>query len=119
MPKLSPNVSDIAEFARAAEDGGADAIVAINTLKAMAIAPEIRTTILANKVGGLSGPALRPVGVRCVYEIYEAVDVPIVGVGGGATGPGAPEDGEAGGGPGAERGTSPTPRAGEGWGEKR
>src|SRR3989454_506536 len=86
MPKLSPNVSDIAEFARAAEDGGADAIVAINTLKAMAIAPEIRTTILANKVGGLSGPALRPVGVRCVYEIYEAVDVPIVGVGGVETG---------------------------------
>jgi len=86
MPKLSPNVSDIAEFARAAEDGGADAIVAVNTLKAMAIAPEIRTTILANKVGGLSGPALRPVGVRCVYEIYEAVDVPIVGVGGVETG---------------------------------
>src|SRR2546426_4502042 len=86
MPKLSPNVSDIAEFARAAEDGGADAIVAINTLKAMAISPEVRTTILANKVGGLSGPALRPVGVRCVYEIYEAVDVPIVGVGGVETG---------------------------------
>jgi len=70
MPKLSPNVSDIAEFARAAEDGGADAIVAINTLKAMAISPEVRTTILANKVG----------------EIYEAVDVPIVGVGGVETG---------------------------------
>ena len=86
MPKLAPSVPDMASFARAAEDGGADAIVAINTLKAMAIAPEIRTTILANKVGGLSGPALRPVGVRCVYEIYEAVDVPIVGVGGVETG---------------------------------
>ena len=86
MPKLSPNVSNIAAFAEAAEDGGADAIVAINTLKAMAIAPELRTTVLANKVGGLSGPALRPVGVRCVYEIYEAVDVPIVGVGGIETG---------------------------------
>ena len=86
MPKLSPNVSNIAAFAEAAEDGGADAIVAINTLKAMVIAPELRTTVLANKVGGLSGPALRPVGVRCVYEIYEAVDVPIVGVGGIETG---------------------------------
>jgi len=86
MPKLSPNVSDIASFAQAAEDGGADAIVAINTLKAMAIAPELRTAVLANRVGGLSGPALRPVGVRCVYEIYEAVDVPIVGVGGIETG---------------------------------
>src|SRR5256712_11425479 len=86
MPKLSPNVSDIAEFARAAEDGGADAIVAINTLKAMAIAPEIRTAILANKVGGLSRPALRPVGVPFVYAIYEAVDIPIIGVGGVETG---------------------------------
>src|SRR2546427_2272650 len=103
MPKLSPNVSDIAEFARAAEDGGADAIVAINTLKAMAISPEVRTTILANKVGGLSGPALRPVGVRCVYEIYEAVDVPIVGVGGVGTGRGGAGDGKAGG-PGARDG---------------
>src|SRR3989441_7992402 len=82
MPKLSPNVSNIAAFAEAAEDGGADAIVAINTLKAMAIAPELRTMVLANKVGGLSGPALRPVGVRGGYEIYEAVDVPIGGVGG-------------------------------------
>src|SRR2546422_8581112 len=72
MPKLSPNVSDIAEFAQAAEDGGADAIVAINTLKAMAIAPELKTPILANKIGGLSGPAIRPVGGRCGYEIFEA-----------------------------------------------
>src|SRR3989454_11825558 len=86
MPKLSPNVSDIAEFARAAEDGGADAVVAINTLKAMAISPELKTPILANVVGGLSGPAIRPVGVRCVYEIFEAVDAPIIGVGGVETG---------------------------------
>jgi dihydroorotate dehydrogenase (NAD+) catalytic subunit len=86
MPKLSPNVSDIASFAQAAEDGGADAIVAINTLKAMAIAPELKMPVLANRYGGLSGPAIRPVGVRCVYEIYEAVDVPIVGVGGVETG---------------------------------
>ena len=86
MPKLSPNVSDIAAFARAAEDGGADAVVAINTLRAMAIAPEFRRPVLANTCGGLSGPAIRPVGVRCVYEIHEAVDVPIVGVGGVETG---------------------------------
>jgi len=91
MPKLSPNVPDIASFARAAEDGGADAIVAINTLKAMAISPELKTPVLANKIGGLSGPAIRPVGVRCVYEIFEAVDVPIVGVGGIETGGGALE----------------------------
>ncbi len=82
MPKLSPNVSDIAAFAQAAEDGGADAVVAINTLRAMAIAPEVRMPVLANKYGGLSGPAIRPVGVRCVYEIHEAVDIPVVGVGG-------------------------------------
>src|SRR2546426_7382619 len=82
MAKLSPSVPDIASFARAAEDGGADAIVAINTLKAMAISPELKTPVLANRVGGLSGPAIRPVGVRCVYEIYEVVDIPIVGVGG-------------------------------------
>ncbi len=86
MPKLSPNVSDIAAFARAAEDGGADAVVAINTLRAMAIAPEFRMPVLANTYGGLSGPAIRPVGVRCVYEIHEAVDIPIVGVGGIETG---------------------------------
>ncbi len=86
MPKLSPNVSDIAAFARAAEDGGADAVVAINTLRGMAIAPELRMPVLANRYGGLSGPAIRPVGVRCVYEIREAVDVPIVGVGGVETG---------------------------------
>ena len=82
MPKLSPNVADIASFAQAAEDGGADAIVAINTVKAMAISPDLRTPILSYRYGGLSGPAIRPIGVRCVYEIYEAVDIPIVGVGG-------------------------------------
>ncbi|TLZ59826.1 MAG: dihydroorotate dehydrogenase, partial [Methanobacteriota archaeon] len=59
---------------------------AINTLKAMAISAELKTPILANRVGGLSGPAIRPVGVRCVYEIYDAVDIPIVGVGGIETG---------------------------------
>ena len=80
--KLTPNTSDIAALARAAERGGADAVVAINTLKGMAIEPEARMPILANKVGGLSGPAIRPVGIRCVYEIFEAVKIPIVGVGG-------------------------------------
>ncbi len=80
--KLTPNTSDIAALAKAAERGGADAIVAINTLKGMAIQPEARMPILANRIGGLSGPAIRPVGVRCVYEIFEAVRIPIIGVGG-------------------------------------
>ena len=80
--KLTPNTSSISELALAAERGGADAVVAINTLKGMAIAPEARMPILANRYGGLSGPAIRPVGVRCVYEIFEAVKIPIIGVGG-------------------------------------
>ncbi len=82
FPKLSPNVADIASFAVAAEKGGADGIVAINTVKAMAIAPELRMPILANRYGGLSGPAIRPIGVRAVYDIYEKVDIPVIGVGG-------------------------------------
>ena len=86
MAKLTPNTSDIASLAKAAEKGGADAIVAINTLKAMAISPEAGLPVLANRFGGLSGPAVRPVGVRCVYEIFEAVKIPIVGVGGVASG---------------------------------
>lgn len=82
LPKLSPNVADIASFAAAAERGGADGIVAINTVKAMAIAPELKMPILANRFGGLSGPAIRPIGVRAVYDIYETVSIPIIGVGG-------------------------------------
>lgn len=82
FPKLSPNVQEIATFAMAAEEGGADGIVAVNTLKAMAITPELRMPSLANKYGGLSGPALRPIGVRAVYDICEKVHVPVVGVGG-------------------------------------
>jgi dihydroorotate dehydrogenase (NAD+) catalytic subunit len=82
LAKLTPNTSSISALALAAERGGADAIVAINTLKGMAISPEARMPILANRMGGLSGPAIRPVGVRCVYEIYEAVKIPVVGVGG-------------------------------------
>lgn len=86
LPKLSPNVADIASFGVAAEKGGADAIVAINTVKAMAISPELRMPILSNQFGGLSGPAIRPVGVKAIYDLYESVDIPLVGVGGIATG---------------------------------
>ena len=80
--KLTPNTSSIASLASAAEDGGADGVVAINTLKGMSICPELRMPVLSNRVGGLSGPAIRSVGVRCVFEIFEAVDIPIIGVGG-------------------------------------
>jgi dihydroorotate dehydrogenase (NAD+) catalytic subunit len=82
LAKLTPNTSSIARLAKAAEAGGADAVVAINTLKAMAINPELGLPILSNAVGGLSGPAIRAVGVRCVYEIFDEVEIPIVGVGG-------------------------------------
>jgi len=80
--KLTPNVADIKELAEAAASAGADAITAINTVKAMAIDIETSRPILANKFGGLSGGAIKPVAVRCVYEIYEAVDVPVIGCGG-------------------------------------
>jgi dihydroorotate dehydrogenase (NAD+) catalytic subunit len=80
--KLTPNVTDIVKLARAAVSGGVDAVTAINTIKAMAVDIETARPILANKVGGLSGGAVKPVAVRCVYEIFEAVDVPIIGCGG-------------------------------------
>ena len=80
--KLTPNTSNIAALAVGAERGGADGIVAINTVKGMAIQPNARMPILANRIGGLSGPAIRPIGVRCVYEIFEAVKIPVIGVGG-------------------------------------
>ena len=80
--KLTPNVTDIVELAKAAEEAGADAIVAINTIKAMAIDIDLRRPILANKFGGLSGPAIKPIGVGIVYELYENLKVPIIGVGG-------------------------------------
>jgi len=80
--KLTPNVADIVEIAKAGVDAGADAITAINTLRAMAIDVETAQPILANKIGGLSGPAIKPVAVRCVYELYESVNVPIIGCGG-------------------------------------
>src|SRR3989338_4497533 len=80
--KLSPNVYDIKEIAHAAEKAGADAITAINTATGMAIDIDARKPILANKVGGISGPALKPIAVRCVYEIFEEVKIPIIGTGG-------------------------------------
>jgi dihydroorotate dehydrogenase (NAD+) catalytic subunit len=80
--KLTPNVTDITACGMAAERGGADGIVAINTVKAMRISTEIRKPVLGNRFGGLSGPAIFPVAVRCVYELYEACRIPIIGCGG-------------------------------------
>jgi dihydroorotate dehydrogenase (NAD+) catalytic subunit len=80
--KLTPNVANIGEIAEAAEEAGADAITAINTVKAMAIDIETGRLILANKFGGLSGPAIKPIAVRCVYDVYRAVNVPVIGCGG-------------------------------------
>jgi len=82
MIKLTPNVADIVEVAKAGVEAGADAIVAINTVRAMTINVETTRPILGNKVGGLSGPAIKPIAMRCVYEIYENVKVPIIGCGG-------------------------------------
>lgn len=80
--KLSPNVTDIAEIARAAVGAGADALSLINTLLGMRIDVETRRPILSNVMGGLSGPAVFPVAVRMVYQVHQAVDVPILGMGG-------------------------------------
>jgi dihydroorotate dehydrogenase (NAD+) catalytic subunit len=84
--KLSSNVTDIIEIAKAAEEGLADGIVAINTVKAMKINIELKTPVLANKIGGYSGKAIKPIGIRCVYEISKNVDIPVIGVGGITTG---------------------------------
>ena len=84
--KLSPNVTDIGLLARAVADAGADAVSLINTLLGMAIDVERRRPVLANSTGGLSGPAVRPVAVRCVWEVYRAVGLPIIGMGGVACG---------------------------------
>lgn len=80
--KLSPNVTDIRELARVAEAGGADALSLINTVTAMAIDIRTRKPRLANVVGGLSGPAIRPIAVRMVWEVYNAVKLPLIGIGG-------------------------------------
>lgn len=80
--KLSPNVTNIADISEVAAKAGADALTAINTVKAMAIDTETTMPILSNRTGGLSGPAIKPIAVRCVYEIYDRVELPIVGCGG-------------------------------------
>jgi dihydroorotate dehydrogenase (NAD+) catalytic subunit len=80
--KLTPNVTDITTIGKAAERGGASAIVAINTVKAMRISTAMRRPVLGNRFGGMSGSAVFPVAVRCVYELYDAVKIPIIGCGG-------------------------------------
>ena len=85
VPKLTPNVTDVASIAKAAEDAGADAVSLVNTFLAMAIDVETRRPVLSNIVGGLSGPAIRPIAVRMVYECRQAVKLPIIGMGGIAT----------------------------------
>ncbi len=82
IPKLTPNVTDVASFARAAEDAGADAVSLVNTFLAMVIDVETRRPKLSNIVGGLSGPAIRPIAVRMVYECRQMVKIPILGMGG-------------------------------------
>ena len=89
--KLSPNVTDIREMAKAAEAGGADVLSLINTLTGMKIDIYKQDFALANKTGGLSGPAIKPVAVRMVYEVANAVNIPIIGMGGIQTGEDAME----------------------------
>ena len=82
LVKLTPNVTSVQEIARAAEAAGADALTLINTLQGMAIDVEERRPRLANVIGGLSGPAIRPVAIRIVWQVRQAVDIPLIGVGG-------------------------------------
>src|SRR6476469_3412261 len=82
IPKLTPNVTDVASFARAAEDAGADAVSLVNTFLAMVVDVHTRRPKLTNIVGGLSGPAIRPIAVRMVYECRQVVTLPIIGMGG-------------------------------------
>ncbi len=86
IAKLSPNVTDIASIARAAEDGGADAVSLINTLLAMAVDLDTRKPKLGNVLGGLSGPAIKPVALRMTYQAARAVKIPVIGMGGICTG---------------------------------
>jgi dihydroorotate dehydrogenase (NAD+) catalytic subunit len=85
IPKLTPNVTDISSIAKAAEDAGADAVSLVNTFLAMAIDVESRRPRLSNIVGGLSGPAIRPIAVRMVYECRQRIQIPVIGMGGIAT----------------------------------
>jgi len=80
--KLSPNVTDIVAIARAVEAAGADGLVMVNTLLGMQMDLKSGKPLLANKTGGLSGPAVKPVGIRCVYQCARAVNIPIIGCGG-------------------------------------
>ena len=80
--KLTSNVTSIVEIGKAAEEGGADGVVAINSIKAMKIDVNLKKPILSNKVGGYSGPAIKPIGIRCVYELAQELNIPIIGVGG-------------------------------------
>lgn len=80
--KLSPNVTDITEIAAACEEAGADGISLINTMLGMRIDLKTRKPVVANKMGGFSGPAVFPVALRMVYQVYECVDIPIIGIGG-------------------------------------
>jgi dihydroorotate dehydrogenase (NAD+) catalytic subunit len=82
IPKLTPNVTDVASFARAAEDAGADAVSLVNTFLAMVIDVETRRPKISNGMGGLSGPAIRPIAVRMVYECHQMVRIPVIGMGG-------------------------------------
>jgi dihydroorotate dehydrogenase (NAD+) catalytic subunit len=82
VPKLTPNVTDVASFARAAEEAGADAVSLVNTFLAMVVDIESRRPKISNVVGGLSGPAIRPIAVRMVYECRQIVKIPILGMGG-------------------------------------
>ena len=91
MVKLSPNVADIADNARAAEDGGADCLSLINTLTGIAVDARHKRMVLANNVGGLSGPAIKPVALRMVWQASHAVSIPVVGMGGIMTGEDAAE----------------------------
>lgn len=80
--KLSPNVTDITLIAKACEEGGADMLSLINTLSGMAVDVATRKPMLANVIGGLSGPAIKPVALRCVWQVSRAVDIPVIGIGG-------------------------------------
>ncbi len=80
--KLSPNVANIKDMAKAVEEGGADGITMINTLIGMSIDLKKRAPLLANKTGGLSGPAIKPVAIKMIYDVYETVKIPIIGMGG-------------------------------------
>ncbi len=82
IPKLTPNVTDVASFARAAEESGADAVSLVNTFLAMAIDVETRRPTITNVLGGLSGPAIRPIAVRMVWECAQVIRIPIIGMGG-------------------------------------